>query len=174
MFTNNKITSYAIIFFLFVISFGLATTGSKAEAQVGAQLDQTIQSLQGEIQSLQRMIANLNSRIDELQSRVNSAPPPINPGEMQFELPLVPHPPNAPDSSRGPVPMQDPALPGTGAGAIPPDMPNQGNGNMLLPSCDQEHSQCMSRARARYRDRPQQLNTANAHCDNERTTCRQR
>ena len=36
MFRNHKITFCAIIFFLFVISFGLAQTGSKAEAQVGA------------------------------------------------------------------------------------------------------------------------------------------
>ena len=47
MFHQFKITTYAIILFLFVISFVLVTSRSDAEAQGGASLDHQIQSLQG-------------------------------------------------------------------------------------------------------------------------------
>ena len=63
-----KITTYAIILFLFVISFLLVTSRSDVEAQAGAALDQEIKSLQG-------MISTLTSRVDALEAQANSAPP---------------------------------------------------------------------------------------------------
>ena len=114
MLQKIKITSYAIILFLFVISFGLATTGSKAEAQVGAALDQAIQSLQGEIQSLQGMISTLTTRVAELEAQANSAPTshpetftPSNP--MQSHMPSSPSDTGAPPS--GVAPSRDSAAP---------------------------------------------------------------
>ncbi len=44
MLQKFKITTYTIVFFLFVISFGLATTGSDAEAQEGAHRHQSLES----------------------------------------------------------------------------------------------------------------------------------
>ena len=58
MLQKFKITSYAIIFFLFVISFGLATTGSKAEAQLRVIEGYTDM----DDKTLQRLCGNINAK----------------------------------------------------------------------------------------------------------------
>ena len=141
--------TFAESVFLFVISFGLATTGSKAEAQsppphqfAHHTLCETLIRLpnpgmdpkvQMDYSTEQwRCISTLSSRIEELQSQLDAATSTI---QDQSSLSSTTPACACADGN------------GLGEGAIPQDVVAPANGDILTKQCQQKHSVYMNKIR---------------------------